>query len=251
MTTATVHSELVPFLPWPEFYAMIMEEWRQSEHVAMIGPTGQGKTNLAALLLPLRQFRVILGTKPVDENLDRFVTEFNYKRYETWPMGRKDDAEKFPRRLIWPQARSIKAGDHQAAVLGHALEVIYLQGGWCVYVDELWVLCQLLGLTKYIKTYLLQARSLKISLMVATQRPAWVPLEVYDQSTHLFFWGDNDDTNLNRVAGIGSLDRRIIVEVIRDLDPDRHEVLYMNTRARKMFRTIPPEVVTRKEVTTK
>lgn len=223
---------------------MMAGEWKQSEHVAMIGPTGQGKTNLAALLLPLRQYRTILGTKPEDENLDRFVSEFNYKRFETWPMGRKDDAEKSPRRLIWPAARSIKAGEYQAAVLGHAMESIYLQGGWCVYIDELWVLCQLLGLTKYVKTYLLQARSLKISLMVATQRPAWVPLEVYDQSTHLFFWGDNDDTNLHRVSGIGSLDRRIIVDVIRDLDPTKHEVLYMNTRARTMFRTIPPEIVT-------
>lgn len=233
----------IPFVPWEEFLLWFSGEWRQSEHVAMIGPTGQGKTTLATHILPIRKYRVVIGTKPADDNLDRFVNAFGYTKMEQWPKGRKDNPAKTPRRLIWPRARALHSDGYQREVILNALEQVYLQGGWCVYLDELWYISVALNLAKEVKTYLLQARSLNIALVAATQRPAWVPLEVYDQSTHLFFWGDTDEANVNRISGIGGLDTNLVRATIRNLDPHRHEVLYMNTRQRVMYRTIPPNIV--------
>ncbi|MGY5106759.1 hypothetical protein, partial [Streptomyces sp. 900105245] len=94
-------------------------------------------------------------------------------------------------------------------------------------------------LTRAVKVYLQQARSIGISLVVASQRPAWIPVEVFDQSTHLFFWRDNDERNLNRMAGIGWLSANTIREAIANL-PQYH-VLYVNTRTGEMMITrMPP-----------
>jgi hypothetical protein len=239
--TSTVSlDELVPFVEWDQFLLTEMD-WQQGEHCAMIGTTGSGKTSLAMHLLPGRKYVTILGTKPVDENLDRFVDEFGFQKFERWPQGRKNNPKKSPRRLIWPNARSLHSDGYQNEVLGEALEFIYIEGGWCVYVDELWFISNILNLGKSVKMYLLQARSLKISLIISTQRPAWVPLEIYDQSTHLFFWLDNDDTNLARISGIGTLPRQVVIQAIESLR--EHEVLYVNTRTRRMVRTFPPYII--------
>jgi hypothetical protein len=128
----------------------------------------------------------------------------------------------------------------QRDVFRDALSRIYREGGWTVAIDELWFVNNILGLTREIKTYLLQARALGISLLMATQRPAWVPLEVYDQSTHLFFLRDNDETNLKRLSGISFRSADLIRSVVADLE--RFQLLYINTRTGFMCRTRPPLV---------
>jgi hypothetical protein len=77
-----------------------------------------------------------------------------------------------------------------------------------------------------------------ISLVVATQRPAFVPLEVYDQSQHLFFWRDNDERNLKRISGISWLNAAYVQALVASLE--RHEVLYINTPTGLMYRTTAP-----------
>jgi hypothetical protein len=86
--------------------------------------------------------------------------------------------------------------------------------------------------------YLLQGRALGLSLVAATQRPKFVPLEVYDQSTHLFFWRDNDENNLRRLAEINANNSRLLKFIIPNLE--RYQVLYVNTRTGDMARTRAP-----------
>ena len=150
------------------------------------------------------------------------------------------DPKKFPRRVLWPDASSLDSDKTQAEVFHHAFARIYREGGWTVVIDELWYIINILGLGRDVKTYLLQARALGISLVVATQRPAWVPLEVYDQSTHLFFWRDNDETNLKRLSGISFRSADLIRSVVSELD--KFQVLYVNTRTGQMLRTRSPKL---------
>jgi hypothetical protein len=92
----------------------------------------------------------------------------------------------------------------------------------------------------WIEEYLSQARSLRVSLLMATQRPAWIPVMVYDQSSHLMFWRDNDETNLRRISGISYRSADLIRGIVSNLEP--YQVLYINTRTGRMCRTRCPDV---------
>lgn len=226
--------ELAPRLEWSEFVDYVFD-WKQSQHVALIGPTDSGKTTLALAILPLRQYISVLATKPKDSTLSAFGKSNGFKRYEQWPDL---DAALSPRRLVWPDARSLYSAIEQRRQFQRAMQQIYSEGGWCVYIDELWFIIHHLKLELEVRTYLQQARSNNISLVVATQRPAYVPLEVYDQSQHLFFWRDNDERNLSRISGISWLNANYVRALVATLD--RHEVLYIHTPTGTMYRTTAP-----------
>ena len=221
-----------PRVPWDEFDRQF--KWNQSEHVALIGSTGAGKTTLLRAILPRRDYVVIFGTKPVDENLERFHRE-GYDLYTEWLSV---PAEKSPRRLLWPDARDLGAAKVQEAVFRDAMNRIFREGNWCVTVDELWYLAVRLKLADEVRDYLTQSRSLGISFVAGTQRPAWVPLEVYTESTHLFFWKTVEKGAVDRISHLGGANEELVKFLVRRLE--RHQVLYVNKVTGQMFRTHAP-----------
>lgn len=227
-----------PRVPWDVFTKDIFK-WMQGEHIGIIGPTGQGKTTLLMHLLPYMPYVVVFATKPRDDSMERLIESDGYLRMERWTSINPDQA---PRRVLWPNANKVDAADSQKVVFKDALARIYRERGWTVVMDEGWYFTNILKLDKEVKTYLLQARALGISLVFATQRPAWVPLEVYDQSTHLFFFRDNDERNLQRLSGISWRSGDLIRYVVSNLE--RFQVLYINTRTGQMVRTRVPSPIT-------
>lgn len=224
-----------PRVPWDVFLDREFT-WESGEHIGLIGPTGQGKTTLLTHLLPLHKYVTVMATKPRDITMDRLIRT-GYEPIREW---KSMDPKEYPRRVLWPDAGRLDSVAHQREAFHEAFAKIYREGGWTVAVDELWYMGQILKLEMDIKLYLLQARALDISLLVATQRPAWVPLEVYDQSTHLFFWRDNDETNLRRLSGISFRSADLIRSVVANLE--KYQVLYINTRTGRMLRTRSPKL---------
>jgi hypothetical protein len=225
----------VRFVPWAEFYEKQLR-WRQGEHVALIGPTGQGKTTLALNLLPIRKYVVAFATKPRDPVMDKLVKKRGYTLMREWKPYLPS---LYPRRVLWPDAKDLHSSEGQKEEFAKAMSSIYSEGGWAVYMDECWFMINQLKLAPEVKTYLLQARSLNISLLVASQRPAWIPVEVFDQSTHLFFFRDNDKRNLDRISGVGFLDAKFIRNVVARLRA--FQALYVNTRTGYMVTTKAPK----------
>jgi hypothetical protein len=216
---------------WDDFRSSF--DWRQGEHVSIIGPTGLGKTTLALSLLPLRKYVVVLATKPRDDQLTRFRREHRFRIIRRWSEAGL--VEQNPRLILWPEVERIKDIRSQRQRMKDALEEIFVSGGWCVYVDELFFVGspKFLGLENYLRLLWLQGRSLKVSLVGATQRPAWVPLEMYDQASHLFFFRESDETNLKRMGGIGWLNRRDIMGEVAALPTYRF--LYICTRTGERY----------------
>jgi len=222
--------------------------WSQGEHVSLIGPTGSGKSTLEAAILPLRQYVILFATKPSgrDDTLNALTREKANGR-KVWKVV--TDVKALPKPaavrpgindkvLFWPKYKTPSDVHNQAFQLWAATQQAFLDGGWTLAVDETSVWVDR-GLKSQLVELWKQARSLKVSLIAGTQRPANVPLEMYDQATHVFFWRDNDERNLKRISGMNGLNARLIRATVSTLE--HHQVLYINTRTGAMVRTKAPQ----------
>jgi hypothetical protein len=240
--------DMAPVIPWDDFMSYVFD-WRQNQHVGMVGPTEQGKTNLGYHILMLRKYIAYLAIKPYDETLEKFASAGGYERIETWPPikkrlirpNREVTAEEMPRRLVWPDATQLNSETQQREVFQSALDDIYASGGWATVLDDYWYLAHILKFELHAKKMLMNARSNDIPLLLAMQRPAGNRMvEVFDQSTHLFFFRDNDELNLKRIGGVGYLASEPIRMFVANLE--RFQTLYINTRDGRMYRTTAPEL---------
>lgn len=238
---------MAPVVPWDDFMSYVLD-WRQNQHMGLIGPTESGKSTLTYAVLPRRKYTTFFATKPADEVLEQYASKGGFERIADWPpkhgrlVKKPYTAEQMPRRLLWPDASTMGAYEHQREVFNRAFEDIYTSGGWCTVWDEFWMMTQILGMEDQARIMLQQARSNDISFVMGAQRPSRIPLEMFDQSTHLFFWRDNDEVNLRRIGGVGWLASGPIRSFVANLEP--YQVLYVHTRKGWMYRTTAPELKT-------
>lgn len=218
---------------WEDFLAHEFK-WKQGEHMTLIGPTGGGKTTLARLLLPRRNYQLVVATKQRDPLIGEMKTDADYnvmKEFEVNP-------DITPKVILDPGKRKTISGtrQNQSKVIKHAIESAYHQGSWCLYIDEANYVCDDLGLGDDLKTLWHTGRTLKISLVVSAQRPVGLPLVAYSGATHVFFWRLADDTDLKRIGSIGGASNRVIRDTVPLLEFPG-EFLYLNSRSGRMVRT--------------
>lgn len=207
--------------------ALTEMDWRQGEHVTIIGPTGQGKTTLALQLLDQRGYPLIIATKPRDKTMAKM-------KHKGWEI-----VDQFPGRktktIIWPKL--VKPSDkyHQSAVVQHALEHAFVAGGYAILIDELAYVIDELKCKDEITQIWQQGRALGLSLVTCILRPSHIPLLAYDQATHIIMFRDNDERNLKRMGGLGHWSRDEIIAAVSTLK--RHEFIMLNTRNGRMIRS--------------
>lgn len=227
-------AEAAPVVAWSDLLDRLAsgpDRWRQGEHVSLIGPTGTGKTFAGLQLLELRDYCTVLGTKPRDPTLDQ-LRRRRWRVIEQWPPPA------LARRVVlWPRWRSPADTPAQRATIHQAFGEMFAAGGWCVFADELSYLSRELRLDGDLRHFWQQGRSMGLSLVGATQRPAWVPLDIYSAATHLFFWRTNDDNDLRRIGGVGWLSSAMIRRAVATLDHRSHQFLYLNSRTGLMVRS--------------
>lgn len=241
----------LPRVPWADF--MRAWTWNAGEHLTVVGPTGTGKTTLLrACLVKRYEARgrvVVLATKPRDRNLSAWAREDGLHVARSWPPAvpwyRQTPADvAWPgvapvpwdhRVMLWPHLRHPDDVPNMAEQHRRALGELFAEGAACVVAEELWYLCERLGLAELLKEHWSQGRSLGLTLAGATQRPVDIPLLAYSSATHLFFFGDNDEVNLRRIQGLGGLSSQLVRDTVRALP--FHDVLYVNTRRRVVIRT--------------
>lgn len=223
---------------WDDFYAYLSREWAQGEHVALVGPTGRGKTTLGLAILPIRKWVTLVATKPKDRTVTN-LRRAGWRVVRSWPPP--IDARRV---ILWPPWRSRADTHRQAVTIRHALDSIFAAGAWCVMLDDAQYLMDELHLATDTKVFLTMARSLGISMVLSTQRPRHVPVAIWNQSTHLFIYGTRDHDDLRRLGGLGGIDSKIIRQAVASLD--LHQVLYVNTRTGAMFITQAPRYVGRR-----
>lgn len=228
-------------IPWDQFLREHFA-WSQGEHVALIGPTGCGKTTLALRLLPYRRYVAAFATKRKDETMDYLLTERHYRLIDEWPPPPQVE-----RAVLWPRLpvtlRNVFRTPDTAELLAiqqekfaEALDDLYWSGAWAPYVDEAWYIDVYLGLRKKLNLLLGAGRSGGVSMVMGTQRPVNVTRSMFSESTHLFLWRLTDMSDRKRLLEIsGGVDKRFIMHAVAKLS--KHDVFYVNTRLGTMVTT--------------
>lgn len=200
--------------------------WRQGEHITLVGPTGSGKTSLELAILPRRDYILFLSTKRIDDTQEALKKQ-GFKVIHSPKELHPDIAPRVILRPPWPKdANAKQLKSLHASVFQEALMQVFREGYWTVVMDEARYLTHDLGLSDEAQLLWLQGRSLRITVVAGTQRPRWIPLEAYDQATHLFFWRDPDLDNVRRIAEMAGLNQREVLEVVLNLR--EAEILYSN-----------------------
>lgn len=225
----------IPVVSYDHFWEQF--NWKQDQHITIIGTTGCGKTTLELDLAPEREYVLFLGTKTEDETQEELgplgfriakdVKEISLDVSHKWVLHPgskkgKESVSEFKNR-VRPFYEDV-------------LLYAYRSTGWSVIIDEGRFICDYLGLKDTVQLLYLQGRSQYNSVVMGTQRPSWVPLEAFDAATHLFFFKDNDLRNIGRISELAGLNRRAVQLAVPNLESTEEEggqFLYYNTRTDK------------------
>lgn len=228
---------------WDDFLKWFDGEWEPGKHLALIGPTGEGKSTFAVGALSLRKWILALDPKGEDETLGKS----GFQRITRWPPSnriREDIAQGKPARLIVGGGVRTKAEMSKLAdLMREAVEGCRAEGGWTIYADEFQLLAdrRMYGLDKEIEALLIAARSRGTSVVTAFQAPAWVPKAGTRQASFVVMWPTRDRVMIKTVGEAMGRDWHDLADAVDELPP--FHVLVIPKRIRDpMILTHPPKL---------
>lgn len=250
-----------PLLDWPDFRRRFRRLFEQGHQIIILGGPDAGKTHLAVLLAEIRDFDFMIVTKPRDpiigemvrrgwtisSSLEQAEALVPIDEHNPPPPRGRGGTPLYPRFVYWPQPvpdpnLTLKQDSLlKSAQIQAALMVIKRHGSWCLLIDELNYLSQTLGLRDDLAEQYHTARSNKVSIIGAAQRPSWVPRAAVDNPSHIFIFQAGDREEIRRLGEIGAgLNAKAAAKVIGDLDWQAHQFLYCNPHRRLYFRSAAP-----------
>lgn len=200
-----------------QWLATMKLNWRQGQHIAVMGRTGRGKTTLARDLLALREWAVVLGVKREDDTLATFP-KAGFRKITSWPPRYEDHHV-----LLWARPKDLHDVAGPRATVAKVLSDVYKHGGWAVLLDDTAYLANQLGFRKDIAVLLNQARSSHASIVCAFTQPssvtAAIPSEVWRQVRYhlVFFYRVGRD--LDSIADITGYNKSQLTQWMKLLGP--------------------------------
>lgn len=191
-------------LTWEDFLEWFKKKWELGQHVALVGPTGAGKTVYVVNILPLRKYVIALDAKGGDESLE-LLTKKGFT-YSQWPLNSKqwrEVEEGRPMRVIVGAGiQSLEDLPLLKAEIATALKDAYNQKRWTVYIDELQLVAdrRLMNLSARVEVNLIAARNRGVSIVSSFQRPANVPRSASEMSTWFIVFYTRDRDTVDRLA---------------------------------------------------
>lgn len=242
-----------PRVAWPELYRYLRQNFGQGDHVAIIGPTGTGKTHLALEVAELRSYVLVVACKPQDPLIDETRAR-GYHVLETnkLEIPYTDGRPLYPKVVYWPRLPSRDAArlrrhqllraekELQKPLVGGAIGYVRQNGHWCLVIDEGTWVCRDLNLQRDVDSALFQFRTLRASVVVLGQRPSWMGRYVLSQPNHLFLFSTAQADDRKALGEISGVDTKLVRDLVGNLDRGRHEFLYIDTRGHRMFRSVAP-----------
>jgi hypothetical protein len=214
---------LVVGLPWDDFLGYMRWAWKPGAHIAMIGPTGEGKTTFAAGLLSIRNWVLALDPKGEDETLsaagwERIGSLPNEGagilnalgwRMRHWQIARQWDvihqkiAEGRPARVIVGlPSRTPEQDAANQDLMRRSFAYAREAGGWTVYVDEFELISsqRQFNLGRNVERMLISARRDGTSVITSYQAQAWVSKHATRQARFAVVWPTGARDMLQTIA---------------------------------------------------
>lgn len=236
-------------------------DYRAGEHVAIIAPTGAGKSYLAWQLLgrtmedhPSLQTTVFMP-KPWDSTTSRNATRLNMKIIDSWPYKKRFWEDRPNGLVLWPKHnQTVDARERHRLVgteLQKGLNDQYWAGNSISFIDDAHSAATFFDINPLIEETLTNGRAGGAGMWLATQRASGTRLGgistyAYSSPSKMFFSRDNDENNLDRMAEIGSgTDPKQMKEWVRNLrtfrinDNPVGEFLYMDRSGPYFARVLP------------
>ena len=228
----------VPRIPWSRVGLTFAKEWGRPngktmpEHLEILGPSGSGKTFVLKTILrqrvALRKSSVIfLATKPADDT----ILSLGWPIVDNWRGVEHNEQV-----IYWPRTRALGARRKafQAERITDLLDRMWVPDSNRILVfDEIAYVEKLSPeLRDTIDTYLREARSQGITLVMGKQRPQGVTREMHAETAWVISFKGRDRNDNERQAELfGS--KKEWLPVLESLDTSRHEFLmqYRNTGA--------------------
>jgi hypothetical protein len=239
--------------------------WRPGQHFAIFSPTEGGKSHLIRWgLLPFWPIYPVLwirfkqrddsttgfGTK-VDRYpvLERLKYKIRGRNSEAW----RDDPEHFLLQLGAYRFEADAPQDKSASwryarrVCGEALDRAFREGKWVLVIDEVQAVNgsrpPALDLQSALENCLQRGRTQPVTMITASQQPAWNAPSIYDQARYVALGRSLDQARFERIGELGG-DRDRIEAVLPTLkgagQPGGPEFLIVDRHAGWMAVTTAP-----------
>lgn len=226
-------------LPWDQFLAYMRWAWKPGMHIAMIGPTGEGKSTFAVGLLQLRKWVLALDPKGEDDTLSesgfqrvRVLPVYDGLgiswRLQHWDQAREWDrihqaiAEDRPARLIVGGAARTTAQDlANQSLMRSAFAYAREATGWTVYVDEFELISsqRMFALGPYVERMLISARRDGTSVVTSYQAQAWVSKHATRQARFAVVWPTGSRQMIKNIAEDMGRDWKQLGAAVDELPP--------------------------------
>ena len=240
---ATDAPATVERVPWDVLRAYFAREFELGQSVAIAGANGEGKTTTIVELLRTVAAQetvqgwpvatTILVAKRRDSTMQRLIRTGDFRRIKSLREWPPHNAE--ARVVVWPPPGDVSGRARRlSSVFGPILDEIDATGNQILFVDEAAYFERPqpngLGLARYVETYWTTARSNRVSLFSATQRPVRVSRWTWSESWWLFIFALEDEDDIKTIASRSAGFKQEILATVPTLQP--YEFLMIRRRPR-------------------
>lgn len=229
-------------IPWEVLGPDFLDAWGRPngvwspEHMEILGQTGCGKSYFERHILEARaklrgSHIVVLLTKPADKT----ILAMDWPIITSWPPSqwKKENAQ------VVYHAKSGGLGkaaiERQRAAVEDLLDQLWHPDSNVILaVDEIAYVEQELGLRTHMTTYMREGRTLGITVVASTQRPAGVSRAVHSESSWAVAFAPKDEDDAERVGQILG-DKKHYKDVLTDLDREKREFLLVHNLTREAY----------------
>lgn len=228
-------------IPWSVLGPHFQSDWGlfdpkhpQPEHVEVLGPNGSGKTYLLGTIMGDRaQARgtaaVCVATKPADATL----LQLGWPIVDDWNGVRKNR-----QCIFWPHTKLTGSArkKYQERKISDLMNRLWRpEAHVMVQFDETGYIESLSrDLRELVQMFWREGRSQDITVLAGKQRPQGTLREMHSESWWTFGFPPGDEADLERFAELFG-PKRMWMEVLRNLDPERREFLVKHSRTKATY----------------